>query len=324
MLTPETRFYDNPDFLAQGWDAIFPGHQGLNLEIGCGYGHFLGWLAPQHPQQAFIGLDIVNKVLRRADRRLSKNSANNVVLAKLDALHVLRELIAPASLDHLYILFPDPWFKESHKRRRTLREDTLTLFASRLKAGGRLLFVSDDPPYAADALALLEASPLFAATDFPPIEVKTKYENKWLAQNKAIHRLAYTRVPHPPSLPDLPDTGVWPGYAHDVSAQIADWGSASLSRLQSRFQEALIGLGPLTLKLQSIEATSSDSLRLRVILIHAGSLAQNTWLELDVSGKLRVAADSRLPFVAHREAILERIAGHLGQLAADTALMPEA
>lgn len=302
-------FYAHSAFLAQGWQALFPEAQRLNFEIGCGYGHFLAWLAPRHPHQAFIGVDIVSKVLRKAERRMRQAQAGNVVLAKLDALLTLEELVVPASLDHLYILFPDPWPKAVY--RRSLRADTLGLFASRLKAGGRLIFVSDDPDYAADASALLEASPDFAAGPFPPIEVKTKYEQKWLAQEKSITRLAYTRL----SRPELPDTGSWPGYEPEPLAVLAGWRPDWREQIATGFHQRVLQVGQTSLKLDACyRALHQSALRFKLILAPGGStLAQHSWLEL-VDGKLRPAPGSWLPCLAQREAILERIAAELGAL----------
>ena len=306
QLAEARDFYLNPDFLAHGWEALFPGHQGLNFEIGCGYGHFLAWLAPRHREQAFIGVDIVTKVLKRARRRLDKSGADNVILAKLDALLSLRELVAPASLDQLYILFPDPWPK--NPRRRTLRPDTLPLFASRLKAGGRLLFVSDDPDYAADARNLLDADAHFTPVPFPPIEVKTKYEKKWLAQEKEITRLAYARVP----VPELPDQAPWPGYAFRVHFQLPDWTPTAIERIYNHFVPTLLQHGPLTLKLDACyRASSRPALRLHLILAAPGTLAQHSWLELNANGQLAPASDSWLPFLSQRESILGCVANAL-------------
>ncbi|PKL74581.1 MAG: hypothetical protein CVV27_19755 [Candidatus Melainabacteria bacterium HGW-Melainabacteria-1] len=300
----------NPEFLAQGWQALFPGHQALNLEIGCGYAHFLAWLAPRHPEQAFVGLDIVSKVLKRAIRRLARSQVGNARLAKLDALHTLRELVAPASLDHLYILFPDPWPKNI--RRRTLREDSLKLFASRLKAGGRLLFVSDDPDYAADAKALLSACPWFEATDFPLIEVRTKYEKKWLAQEKSITRLAFARM----ASTEWPDQGQWPGYAVNDSWQMPDWKIGRLDQIAAGFEPILLPGEQLSLRLQSCyRAATRSALRMRAILAPHGSLAQHAWLELDALGRLAPAKGSFIPFLRQRQHILSLFGQHLAAIA---------
>lgn len=227
-----------PAFLNQGFPGLLPDSQGLNLEIGCGYGHFLGDAAPRFPQQAFVGLDIVSKVLRRAERRLA--TCPHVAVAKLDALIALRELVAPGTLDHLYIFFPDPWPKDRHAHRRMMQPDKLELFASRLKAGGRLLFVSDDPAYAQQADDVVAASPRFRATAFPPIEVHTKYERKWLEQDKTIRSLCWERL----AASDLPDQGQWQPLPAQGEIQLANWSPAAQEQLAASFASQTWRHGP--------------------------------------------------------------------------------
>lgn len=294
--------YQQPDFLSQGWASRF-GDGPLNLEIGCGYGHFLSWLAPRHPEQGFIGLDIVTRVLKRAEVKCRQNPAQNVLLAKLDALFVLRELIPPARLEHLYILFPDPWFKERHHRRRTMREDTLPLFASRIRPDGRLLFVSDDPPYAEDARRLLDASPYFEATDFPEITVRTKYENKWLEQNKPITRLAYRRLDHP----DLPQTGSWQGFEPEVKWQL-NLPEQALDRLQQMEWPYVYEAKPLTLKVQRLfRGLNSQDLLMRWIIAAPDTMAQKTWAILNAEGQLSIPHFEAFPYLASRAQILSQM-----------------
>jgi len=302
ILTPASVFFQDPDFLAQGWEALFPGHQALNLEIGCGYAHFLAWLAPRFPEQAFVGLDIVSKVLRRAERRLQHHGVNNARLSKQDALLVLKELIPVASLSHLYILFPDPWPKDRHQGRRSLRADTLPLFASRLKAGGRLIFVTDDPPYAEQALSLLEADAHFTACEFPAIEVRTKYEKKWLEQSKTIHRLAYERR----SLPSLPDQGTWQPCPEVPRLQLTPWQAEWLQQVPELPYPLVWQQGDWHLKLHR-PAASTEGLVFPAVIAESGSLAQHSQLLLNAEGCLQLAPGAYLPYLQRREALLQAL-----------------
>ena len=310
LYTAET-FFDHPDFLASGWESLFPGHSGLNFEIGMGYGHFLAWLAPRFPAQAFVGVDIVSKVLRGAEQRLRRALASqarpNVCISKQDALMMLRELFPPASLDHLYILFPDPWFKERHEHRRMLREDTLPLFASCLKTGGRLIFVTDDPPYAESALALLNASPLFEATAFPEIDVRTKYEKKWLQQAKPIHRLAYARLPQA----DLPDTGTWRACPRDLCLPLADWQPAHFAALPQACYPLQFAHQGWYFKLHQPEATPAG-LSFPLVIAEPRSLAQHSRLLLPPDGQIRIADGPWLPYLQRREQVMQALAAGLG------------
>jgi tRNA (guanine-N7-)-methyltransferase len=294
----------HPAFLSSGWQAWAPETRALHVEIGCGYGHFLEWLAPRRPNTSFLGLDIVSRVLRKAKHRLGH--IPNVTLAKLDALYTLRELVAPVSLESLYILFPDPWFKERHQKRRTLREDTLPLFASRLQLGGQLIFVSDDPPYAADALALLEASPYFERDTFPEITVKTKYENKWLAQEKPIHRYAYRRVEH------ADFAGLSPEWK-DLSLPLAGYlsvpsltGEALEAQLPTEQMPITHHTEHFTLKLQRIyTAQHNQDLLIQGVVAEPHTLAQAIWLQIDTTGKITVPDFAPFPYAQRRQVVFD-------------------
>lgn len=301
----------NPEFLEKGWHAFFPEAKGLNLEIGCGYAHFLSWLAPRHPEQAFIGLDIISKVLRRAARRLNNlDGDSNVRLAKLDAHLVLRELIAPASLEHLYILFPDPWPKGRHQGRRTLRADTLQLFASRLKRGGRLIFVSDDPDYAHDAHSLLESSDLFEATDFPDIEVKTKYERKWLEQNKEIYRLAYTRKAHP----NLLDRGQWQQEQIVSERALPPFSPSEWESFKNTELPTVLEHGKKLVKIQNFfMSPNSEKLLMRLVLAEPGTMAQHGWLTFSIDGHVSIPDFGIFPALLDRKPIFEAIQKHFSE-----------
>ena len=294
----------HPHFLKSGWQAWAPQARALHVEIGCGYGHFLEWLAPRRPDTAFLGLDIVSKVLRKAQHRLAHTT--NVTLAKLDALYTLRELVAPVSLESLYILFPDPWFKERHQKRRTLREDTLPLFASRLQCGGQLIFVSDDPPYAADALALLEASPYFERDVFPEITVKTKYETKWLAQEKPIHRYAYRRVEHPDFEGLSPE---WQDLSLPLEAELSApplTGAALEAHLPTENMPITHHAGPFTLKLQRVyTAQHNQHLLVQGVVAEPHTLAQTLWLQIDTTGKITVPDFAPFPYAQRRQVVFE-------------------
>lgn len=296
ILTRLDALLQQTDFAAQGWPAVFPEQAALSLEIGCGYAHFLAWMAPHHPQEAFVGLDIVTKVLRRAAKRLELAQVpGNVKLFKLDALYFLRECLAPASLKRIFILFPDPWPKTPW--RRTLREGTLKLLAERLQPGGQLIFVSDDADYVADAQALLVQSPWFRAADFPEISVKTKYERKWLRQQKTIARLAWTRLSHA----ELPESASWQPLQTEQHWALPDWQPTAFAALQQRTQPCVSEAEGLTFKLQNVfQGLGSGELLLQLVVAEPLSLAQQFYLRLSPEGQLTVPTFSHFPYYRRR------------------------
>jgi tRNA (guanine-N7-)-methyltransferase len=299
LLYPRHLFLD-PTFLAQGWQAWLPGEGPLNLEIGCGYGHFLSYMATRFPEQRFIGLDIINKILLQVDRRLQRDGLANARVCKLDAVVALRELFPRGSLANIYILFPDPWFKERRLKRRILRSETLPELLRVLKPGGCLHFVSDDTDYAADALQLLEACSRLQAVPFPDLETRTKYERKWLEQDKTIHRYAYQLV-------EGPEPALWPGYDSRAAIVLRDWTADKGLLFWQNFQP-LKALNPNQVLKFLACYRSGESLLLKGLLADTGSLALEFWVEIDPQGQLTLAPHSCLPRLQNRARLLTELA----------------
>lgn len=299
LLYPRHLFLD-PTFLREGWSAFLPGDGPLNLEIGCGYGHFLSYMAQRFPEQRFIGLDIINKILLQVDRRLQRDGLSNARVCKLDAVVALRELFPTGALANVYILFPDPWFKERRLKRRILRAETLPELLRVLKPGGCLHFVSDDADYAADAHQLLNACPRLRALPFPDLETRTKYERKWLEQEKTIFRYCYQLV-------DGPEPAAWPGFEPHASVSLKDWGAEQAADFWAHFQPLKAQTEAQVLKFLACYR-SGDRLLLKGLLADTGSLALEFWVEIDPQGQLSLAAHSCLPRLQNRARLLADLA----------------
>jgi tRNA (guanine-N7-)-methyltransferase len=118
-----------------------------------------------------------------------------------DALPVLMDRLADASLDALLIYFPDPWPKKRHHKRRLVQPDTAELFARKLKAGGTLQLATDWEDYARHALEVLDACPGLQnlTTDGgyvprPPERPETKFERRGLKLGHRVFDLVYAKV----------------------------------------------------------------------------------------------------------------------------------
>jgi tRNA (guanine-N7-)-methyltransferase len=117
------------------------------LEIGFGGGEHLVWQAEAHPDIGFIGcepfLNGVGKFLRGADEA----GLANVRLHDDDARHVL-DWLPDASIGRAFVLFPDPWPKKRHRKRRFLSEAGLARLARVMRQGATLRFATDIADYA--------------------------------------------------------------------------------------------------------------------------------------------------------------------------------
>ncbi len=126
------------------------------LEVGFGDGDVLLELAGRQADKNFLGAEVYRSGVGRLMIRLDRDDINNVKLVADDAVELLRNHIAPNSLQAIHLFFPDPWPKKKHHKRRIVNDDFIGLVHSRLKKKGLFHFATDWEPYAEWSLAVLE------------------------------------------------------------------------------------------------------------------------------------------------------------------------
>ena len=168
---------------ASGWGAVV---DDVWLEIGFGGGEHLHWQAGHNPRTGMIGAEpFVNGVAKLLAK--IENGARNIRIHMGDARDII-DALPDASIGRVFILFPDPWPKTRHHKRRFVQTEMLDSLARVMKHGAELRFASDDAPYLEWTLERLMAHPAFAWTatcardwktrtaDWP----QTRYEAKQL------------------------------------------------------------------------------------------------------------------------------------------------
>ncbi len=118
----------------------------FRLEIGCGGGEHLAGEALANPAVGFFGVEPFVNGLAQILARIEENGLTNVRLFDEDAARLLDWLPA-ASLSRVELLFPDPWPKRRHAKRRFVNRANLDRIARTLAPGGEFRFASDAPAY---------------------------------------------------------------------------------------------------------------------------------------------------------------------------------
>ncbi len=157
-------------------------------EIGIGMGDHFVARAAQDPSTLHIGfepyLNGVANVLKLAVERDISN-----ILLWPDNVDLVFDLLPNNLLSALYILFPDPWPKTAHHKRRLVNSSRVRLFASKIKQGGALYFASDIADYFANTQEVIEASGLFSNVIVSQTPyagyIKTKYHHKADAESRS-------------------------------------------------------------------------------------------------------------------------------------------
>lgn len=132
-----------------------------SLEIGFGNGDNLFAIARARPEHDHVGVEVHRAGVGHLMWAAAQAELTNLRVICHDAVEVLEHCIAPASLDEVLILFPDPWHKKRHHKRRLIQPAFVDLLASRLHLGGRLQLATDWEPYAIQMLEVVGANMAF-------------------------------------------------------------------------------------------------------------------------------------------------------------------
>ena len=178
--------------------AAFGRRAPLVVEIGFGMGQATAQIAALRPDTDFIGIEVHAPGVGALLQRIDEASLGNLRLVQHDAVAVLEQMIAPASLAGVHVFFPDPWHKKKHHKRRLIQPGFAALIASRLVPGGRLHCATDWQPYAEQMLAVLAAEPLLVNTcagyaPRPEVRPLTKFEQRGLHLGHGVWDLVFTR-----------------------------------------------------------------------------------------------------------------------------------
>jgi tRNA (guanine-N7-)-methyltransferase len=131
----------------------------LRLEIGFGHGEFLSQMAALHPDEDFLGVEAKPLRVTKTAHWSLKRGATNVHLYQDEAHRFVRHRLPPGCLHRAYILFPDPWPKRRHRRRRLVNRSFLLDLARAMAPGGRFVFASDTHNYVFQVLSHLATLP---------------------------------------------------------------------------------------------------------------------------------------------------------------------
>lgn len=170
------------------------------LEIGFGGGEHLAEQAEKNPDVGIIGCEPFINGVASLMKHIDLKKVTNVRVYDDDVRHLLK-LMAPDSLARIFILFPDPWPKSRHHRRRIVKEKTISQFARLLENGGELRFTSDHQGYVSWALRHLLKNDDLSWTarhpddwrNPPPDWVETRYEQKARAKGNPPVYLKFER-----------------------------------------------------------------------------------------------------------------------------------
>jgi tRNA (guanine-N7-)-methyltransferase len=181
-------------------EALFGRAAPLTVEIGFGNGDNLARLAAAYPQRDFLGIEVHRAGVGRLMLALQAQGLGNVRIICHDAVEVLERQIPPQAVAEILILFPDPWPKKRHHKRRLVQEAFVKLATQRLGSAGVLRVATDWQPYALQMLETLSGAPalenLAADGGFVPRPAErepTRFERRGERLGHEVWDLAFRR-----------------------------------------------------------------------------------------------------------------------------------
>lgn len=188
--------------------AAFPDAAALWLEVGFGGGEHALALAAANPGVALIASEVFENGLCSLLTRIVPEGAEadapppaHLRLWPQDARHLVA-LLPDAALDRLYLMFPDPWPKARHAKRRFVNPAMLPLVARVLRPGAEWRIASDDPTYQAWVEDTFASQPFFARAGHatgtrPDGWHPTRYEAKAIREGRTPHYWTFVRTDAP-------------------------------------------------------------------------------------------------------------------------------
>lgn len=180
--------------------ASLPAPVSLEVEIGCGNGHFLAEYGEKHRRHMLVGVEKKNKRCLKAASKLERRQLDRAVIVRGRAEELL-EVLPAGGVRAFHIYFPDPWPKTKHRKRRFLRQENLDRLCACLEKDGTIIFASDFFDYYLQVkiLFLLHPGLVLAGSGAPREFYLSIYAQKSRDLGKRIHVATAKKVEMPES-----------------------------------------------------------------------------------------------------------------------------
>ena len=174
---------------------IFPTSEKIIMEIGFGMGEATAIIAKNHPNNAYIAVDVHPPGIGKLLGRIVDNGLTNLRVIEDDVHIILPHMFEDESLDAIHLYFPDPWPKKKHNKRRIVNDGFLALIHPKLKKGGYIHIATDWVPYAVSIEEVFAASALFTGgvIEKPESRPVTRFEGQGIDKDHQVTDLMYFR-----------------------------------------------------------------------------------------------------------------------------------
>jgi tRNA (guanine-N7-)-methyltransferase len=167
----------------------------LEVDLGCGDGEFLAALAATNGKHDFLGTERQRGRVKRTESKIARRSLGNMRVLWIETSYAVQYLLPTESVAVFHLMFPDPWPKRRHWRRRLVNEHFLQSIRRALIPTGLFRVVTDHSDYFAEIERLVQAYPGFARVngESQPFAMST-FEKRFRDQGIDVHCLVLRKV----------------------------------------------------------------------------------------------------------------------------------
>ena len=178
----------------------------LHLDIGCAAGEFLFELAMVNPSRNYLGIEIREKLVKTAKKKVLEREIKNLYFAFGNANNILNDVQSKfifKNVKSISFNFPDPWFKKRHHKRRIIQPELINIFSNSLQTGA-LIFIKTDVKDLFDYMhstissnfnfKIIDKKNFNYSESFNPNKVKTNRENYAIMNQLDIFKGIYIKV----------------------------------------------------------------------------------------------------------------------------------
>ena len=172
----------------------------LIADVGFGSGESLLFMANKYQEANFVGIEVYSSGIGSALNQIQKNKLTNLKIIEADVFQLLETNIADDTFDGIVFLYPDPWPKRKHHKRRLLSEGFLSLLYDKVTTNGLVFCKTDWENYYYQIKEGFSADERWASEDLTNLPEylhslpKTKYERKALIEGRQPRELFFRKA----------------------------------------------------------------------------------------------------------------------------------
>ena len=203
VLFVPKHYSDYNQFTLPPWEhhTLFGNTNPVRVEYCSGHGHWIIEKALQNPTSNWVAVEIRFDRVRRIWSKLKNHNLSNLLICCGDGRTITREYFPKASVDEVFVNFPDPWPKTCHAKHRLIQPPFIEECARILKKGAQINLVTDDAPYSKQMIKVVSQNPCFESplSDTSSLKNVEGYGGSfffdlWKKEGRTIHHLPFKRT----------------------------------------------------------------------------------------------------------------------------------